>query len=109
MLLRFVRELGLQLIRGVVFKRKKDNQTLSQLLIAIAVGIKMRFINFCKMGKIGCAAKQGNRGFARKLGLLADDMAYLSARCVHSHHFTLAQIPIDKIGWGGNCSGRPIA
>ena len=58
MLSRFVRELGLQLISGVVFNRKKDNQTFSLLLIAIAAGIKMRFIDFCKMGKIGCAAKQ---------------------------------------------------
>ena len=48
MLSRFVRELGLQLISGVVFNRKKDNQNLIQLLIAIAVGIKMRFIDYAR-------------------------------------------------------------
>ena len=36
-------------------------------------------------------------------------ISHRSARCDHSHHFTLAQIPMDKIGWGGNCSGLPIA
>ena len=52
MLSRFVRELGLQLISGVVFNRKKDNQNLSQLLIAIAVGIKMRFIDYARWAKL---------------------------------------------------------
>ena len=30
------------------------------------------------------------------------EISHRSARCDHSHHFTLAQIPMDKIGWGGN-------
>ena len=28
-------------------------------------------------------------------------MPYLSAQCDHFHHFTLAQIPMNRIGWVG--------